>query len=202
MNSEVTAIDMAGNFFVNHGPPPFMGVPDSTEGAWIVGFSRLARRFYAQYDLQEFPFDVQVICRGVCCRLSRHPATIGLRSRLTMCFQSAEILFESFAYNQDKLLWKPSAILVNTILPKGFTVDGCKPRATSLVAPQHSLSLSQGQLSPNLPYPFRMSANPPPRFCLVIFSHVVACTYLSARHTPVQATSPPPPPPLLPSACN
>jgi hypothetical protein len=128
MNSEVTGIDMSGNFFVNHGPPAFMGVSDSTEGAWIVGFTRLARKFYAQYDLQQFPFDVQVLC----C-VSKRVTPL----RLTKCFQSAEIVFESFAYNQDKLLWKPSAILADTMLPKGFTVDGCKPRAPSLVLLQH-----------------------------------------------------------------
>jgi hypothetical protein len=61
MNSEVTGIVMAGNFFVNHGPPPFMGMPELSVGAWIVGFTRLARRFYAQYDLQQFPFDSQVM---------------------------------------------------------------------------------------------------------------------------------------------
>ena len=39
--------------------------------------------------------------------------------------QSAEILFESFGYNQDKLVWVPSKILIEYMLPKGFTVDGC-----------------------------------------------------------------------------
>jgi hypothetical protein len=162
MNSEETAIDMSGNFFVNHGPPPFMGVPDSTEGAWIVGFSRLARRFYAQYDLQQFPFDVQVIC---CVSQRATPL------RLTKRFQSAEIVFESFAYNQDKLLWKPSAILVDTMLPKGFTVDGCKSRATPVVvlSLQRLTHVSQGQSSRKPLSPSRMSAAAPSFFCFSIF---------------------------------
>jgi hypothetical protein len=40
--------------------------------------------------------------------------------------QSAEILFESYAYNQDKLVWVPAKILSQYMLPKGFTVDGCE----------------------------------------------------------------------------
>jgi hypothetical protein len=87
MNSEVTGIDMSGNFFVNHGPPPFMGVPDSTEGAWIVGFSRLARRFYAQYDLQQFPFDVQVIC-CVSKRMTRY-ASKSVSSPPKLCLKAS-----------------------------------------------------------------------------------------------------------------
>lgn len=51
---------MSGNFFVSHGPALFTGLPKSTGGAWIVGFARLARKYYAQYDLKQFPFDVQV----------------------------------------------------------------------------------------------------------------------------------------------
>jgi hypothetical protein len=39
----------------------------------------------------------------------------------------AEILFESYAYNRDKLIWVPSSTLADTMLPKGFVVDGCKP---------------------------------------------------------------------------
>jgi hypothetical protein len=39
--------------------------------------------------------------------------------------QSAEILFESFAYNRDKLVWAPSKMMVEHMLPKGFAVDGC-----------------------------------------------------------------------------
>lgn len=96
MNSEVTAIPLAGNFYVSHGPPPFTGISVDTGGAWIWGFTRLARRYYAQYDLQQFPFDMQ----------------------------SAEILFESYGYNQDKLVWVPSKILTQFMLPKGFSVDG------------------------------------------------------------------------------
>jgi len=96
MNSEETAIDMSGNFFVSHGPALFTGLPKSTGGAWIVGFARLARKYYAQYDLKQFPFDVQI----------------------------AEILFESYAYNRDKLIWAPSSTLADTMLPKGFVVDG------------------------------------------------------------------------------
>ena len=172
MNSEVTGIDMSGNFFVNHGPPPFMGVPDSTEGAWIVGFSRLARRFYAQYDLQQFPFDVQVIC----C-VSQRVTPLRLTKKR---FQSAEIVFESFAYNKDKLLWKPSAILVDTMLPKGFTVDGCKPRPTPVVvlSLQRLTHVPQGQLSRKPLSPSRMSAAPLLFFVSLFFT----CGWL---HVPV-----------------
>jgi hypothetical protein len=40
--------------------------------------------------------------------------------------QSAEIVFESYGYNQDKLVWVPSKIMTEFMLPKGFTVDGCE----------------------------------------------------------------------------
>ena len=65
MNSESTQIPLSGNFYVSHGPPPFTGIPASAGGAWIWGFTRLARRYYAQYDLQQFPFDLQA---SRCCR--------------------------------------------------------------------------------------------------------------------------------------
>jgi hypothetical protein len=60
MNSEDTKIDFSGTFSVSHGPPLFSGLPESTGGAWITGFTRMSRRYYAQYDLRQFPFDRQV----------------------------------------------------------------------------------------------------------------------------------------------
>jgi hypothetical protein len=35
-------------------------------------------------------------------------------------------VFESYGYNQDKLVWVPSKIMTDFMLPKGFSVDGCE----------------------------------------------------------------------------
>ena len=60
MNSGDTKVDFSGTFTVSHGPPLFIDLPTTTDGAWITGFTRMSRRFYAQYDLRQFPFDQQV----------------------------------------------------------------------------------------------------------------------------------------------
>jgi hypothetical protein len=60
MNAADTKVDFSGTFTVSHGPALFTDLPASTGGAWITGFTRMSRKFYAQYDLRQFPFDQQV----------------------------------------------------------------------------------------------------------------------------------------------
>jgi hypothetical protein len=83
MNSESTAIPLSGNFYVNHGPPLFTGLPESIGGAWIWGFTRLARRYYAQYAT---PFRQRIFVTACACTIfSNSRSTCRLLSVLCCC---------------------------------------------------------------------------------------------------------------------